>query len=127
MKLLDSCGSGGEDGGWRGGGGVRGGADVKFWTLVRGGVFQFMEIRSYFVCIFIVDWNFLTKFFSSDPRFNGNILTYLYLKSGTSAHAQLCNYSFIHTIHKFHDMVSVGNLHWGYFLINGAIYNVIIY
>ena len=64
----------------------------------------------YFVCIFVVDWNFLTKFFSSDSSFNRNILTSLYLKSGTSAHAQLRNYSFIHTVHKFHDMVSVVNL-----------------
>ena len=41
------------------------------------------------------------------------ILTLLYLKSETSAHVQLRNYSFLHTIWKFHDMVSVWNLHWG--------------
>ena len=80
----------------------------------------------YFVYIFIADWNFLTKFCSSNPSFNINILRSLfcssnpsfninilrslYLKSETSVHAQLRNYSFIHTIYKFHDIVSVGNL-----------------
>ena len=73
----------------------------------------------YFVYIFIVDWNFLTKFCSSDPSFSRNILTYQYLKSEIFAHAQLCDYSFIHTIYKFHSMVSAGNSHWGYLLING--------
>ena len=48
-----------------------------------------------FVYIFIVDSNFLTKFCSSNPSFNENILTSLYLTSETSAHAQLCDYSFI--------------------------------
>ena len=65
----------------------------------------------YFVYIFIVDWIFLTKFCISDPSFNGNNLTFLYLKSETSADAQLCNYSFIHTIYKFHGMVLAGNSH----------------
>ena len=64
----------------------------------------------YFVYIFIADWNFLTNFCSSHPSFNGNILTSLYLKSETSAHAQLCDYMFIYTIFKFHGMVLVGNL-----------------
>ena len=59
----------------------------------------------YFVYIFIVDWIFLTKFCTSDPSFNGNILTYLYLKYETSAHVQLCDYSFIHAIYKFHGVV----------------------
>ena len=63
----------------------------------------------HFGYIFIVDWNFLTKFLSSDPSFNKNILTSLY----TSAHAQLRNHLFINTIYKFHDMVSVGNLNLG--------------
>ena len=62
----------------------------------------------YFVYILIADWNFLTKFCSSDPSFNGNFLTFLYLKSETSAHAQLCDYSFIHTIYKFHGVVLAG-------------------
>ena len=74
----------------------------------------------YFVCIFMGDWNFLTKFCSSDPSFNRNILTSLYLKSETSAHSQLCDYSFIHTIYKFHGMVLAGNSHWGYLLTNGV-------
>ena len=74
----------------------------------------------YYVYIFIADWNFLTKFCRSDPSFNRNILTPLYLKSETSAHAQLCDYSFIHTIYKFHGMVLAGNSHWGYLLINGV-------
>ena len=50
------------------------------------------------VYIFIADWNFLAKFCLSDPSFNENILTSLYLKSETSTHAQLSDYSFIHTI-----------------------------
>ena len=74
----------------------------------------------YFVYIFIVDWNFLAKFCSSDPSFNGNILTSLYLKSKTSTHAQLCDYSFIYAIYKFHGMVLAGNSHWGYLLISGV-------
>ena len=79
-----------------------------------------LKFGLYFVYIFIADWNFLTKFCSSDPSFNGNILTSLYLKSETSAHAQLCDYSFIHTIYKFHSMMLAGNSHWGYLLINGV-------
>ena len=63
----------------------------------------------YFVYIFIADWSVLTKFCSSDPSFNRNTQTYLYLKSETTA--QLCDYSFIYTIYKFRYMVSVGNLH----------------
>ena len=59
----------------------------------------------YFVYIFVADWNSLTEFCSSDPSFNGNILTSLYLKSETSAHAQLGDYSFTHTIYKFHSIV----------------------
>ena len=74
----------------------------------------------YFVYIFIADWNFLTKFCSSGPTFNENILTFLYLKSDTSAHVQLCDYSFIHTIYKFHSMMLAGNSHWGYLFINGV-------
>ena len=75
----------------------------KFSSLWKSGL--------YFVYIFIGDWNFLTKFCSSDRSFNRNILTSLYLKSETSAHAELHNYLFIQTTYKFHDMVSVGNLH----------------
>ena len=82
------------------------------------GSFNYIPVHStswkfglYFVCIFIANWNFLTKFWSSDPSFSRNILTSLYVKSETSAHAQLRNCLFIHTIHKFHDKVSVGNLH----------------
>ena len=59
--------------------------------------------------IFIADWNFLINFCSSDLSFNGNILRSLYLNSDTSAHAQLCDYSFIHAIYKFHGMVLAGN------------------
>ena len=64
-----------------------------------------------FVYIFIVDWNFFVKYCSSDTIFTRGILTSLYLKSKTSAYVQLGAYSFIHTIYRFHDMVSVGNLH----------------
>ena len=69
------------------------------------------KLGLYFVYIFIAYWNFLTKFYGSDSSFNRNILTSLYLKYETSAHAQLRNYSIIPTIYNFHDMVSVGNLH----------------
>ena len=79
-----------------------------------------MEIRSDFVYIFIADWNFLTKFGSSDPSLNRNILTSLYLKSEACARAQLRDYLFIHTMYNYHDMMLVGNLHWGYLLINGV-------
>ena len=65
----------------------------------------------YFVYIFKADWNFFTEFRSSYPSFNRNILTSLYLKSETSAHAQLCDYSFIHTIYKFYGMVLAGKSH----------------
>ena len=65
----------------------------------------------YIVYIFIVDWNFVSKFCRSNPSFNGNILVSLYLKSETSAHAQLCDYLFIHTIYKFHGIVLAGNSH----------------
>ena len=76
-------------------------------------VFDLLEIWSIFAHIFIPDWNFLTKFRSSDASFNANILTLFYLKSETSAHAQICDYLFIHLICKF-QLVSVGNLHkWG--------------
>ena len=51
-----------------------------------------------------------TKFVSSDPSFNRNILTSLYLKSEISAHVQLRDYMFLNTIYRFHDMVLVGNL-----------------
>ena len=68
------------------------------------------EFGLYFLYIFTADWNFLIKFYSSDPGFNRNILTSLYLKPETFAHAQLRNYWFIQTIYKFHDMVSVCNL-----------------
>ena len=81
-----------------GGGGV--GVDSTWW-----------KFGLYFVYIFIADWYFLTKFWSSDPSFNGHILTSLYLKSATSAHAQLCNYSFTHTIYKFHGLLLAGNSH----------------
>ena len=46
----------------------------------------------YFVYIFIADSNFLTKFYSSDPSFDRNVLTSLYLKPETSAHVQLRKY-----------------------------------
>ena len=72
----------------------------------------------YFLYIFIADRNFLTNFCSSDPSFNRNILISLYLKSETSALAQLCDYMFIHTIYKFHGMVLTGNLNWASLFIN---------
>ena len=40
----------------------------------------------YFVYIFIANWNFSTKFCSSDLIFKRNVLTFLYSKSETSAH-----------------------------------------
>ena len=117
----------------------------KFWTFAEDGVWvggyqnqtvakmeggvvhstwwefsTWWKFRLYFVYVFIADWDFLTKFCSSDPNFNGNVLTFLYLKFDTSEHAQLCDYLFIHTIHKFHGMALTGNSHWGYLLINGV-------
>ena len=80
----------------------------------------FEEIRSVFCLYLHSGWNFLTKFCSSYPSFNENILISLYLKSDTSTHAQLCDYSFIHTIYKFHSVMLAGNSHWGYLLINGV-------
>ena len=90
---------------------------LRYWHVVNSTSWKF---DLYFVYIFITDWDFLTYFYSSDPSFNRNILTSLYLKSEISAHAQLCDYLFIHTIYKFHDIVSVRDLHWGYFFINGV-------
>ena len=93
------------------------------WKLqkTRGANFP---LRRNSVCVFaytfIADGNFLNKFCSSHPNFNRNILTSLHFKSEISAHAQLRNYSFIHSIYKFYGMVSVENLHWVYLLINGV-------
>ena len=59
-------------------------------------IFHLVEILSVF-CLYLhcgLEF-FLTKFWSSNPSFNGNILTYLHLKFETSAHAQLGDYSFI--------------------------------
>ena len=70
-----------------------------------------LKFGQYFVYIFIAHWNFLTKFCSSDPSFNGNFLTSRYLKSETSAPGQLCDYSFVHNRYKFHGMVLAGNSH----------------
>ena len=84
----------------------RGGVHSTSWKFST-----WWKFSLYLVYIFIADWNFLTKFCSSNPSFNGNILMYLYLKSETSAQAQLCDYSFIHTIYKFHGMVLAGNSH----------------
>ena len=47
------------------------------------------DLGLYFVYILVEDWNLLTKLCSSDPNFNRNILTFLYLKSKTSGHAQI--------------------------------------
>ena len=43
----------------------------------------------HFVYVFRTDWNFLTKFCISDPSFSRNILSSLYLKFKTSAHAYI--------------------------------------
>ena len=68
-------------------------------------IFDMVEIWAV-ICLYLLSGlEFLTRLCSSDPSFNGNILTSLYLKSETFAHAQLCHYSFIHTMYKFHDMV----------------------
>ena len=86
-----------------------------------GGVYSTSwKLGLYFVNIFVANWNLLTKICNSVPSFNRRILTALYLKSQTSAHAQLRNYSLIATIHKFHNIVSFVNLPWGYVLINGV-------
>ena len=46
----------------------------------RGCAFHFVEMQSVFFYIFRMGWNFLIKFCSSDPSFNRNILSSLYLK-----------------------------------------------
>ena len=81
-------------------------------------IFHLVEIRSviflYLLYLFIYLFKSLFtfgKFCSSDPSFNGNILTSLYLKFETTAHAQLFDYLFIHTVYKFHGMVLAGNSH----------------
>ena len=78
------------------------------WTLC-------IPLRGNSVCILLMSYSgleiFSTKFCSSDPSFNRNVLTSLYVKSEISADAQLRNYLFMHITHKFHDMVSVGNFH----------------
>ena len=49
-------------------------------------IFRLVEIRAV-ICLYLQSGlEFLTKLCSSDPSFNGNILTSLYLKSETSAH-----------------------------------------
>ena len=86
--------------------------NISEWTTVHLWKFSTsLKFGLYFAYIFITDWNFLTKFCSSDPSFNRNILTSLNLKSETSRHALLHDYSFIRNTYTFHDMVSVGNLH----------------
>ena len=62
----------------RGGGGEGGGVHSTLW-----------KFSLHFVHIFRKDWNFLTKFGSSDPSYNWTILTLLYLKFETFAHAQI--------------------------------------
>ena len=44
----------------------------------------------YFAYIFIANWDFLTKFCSSDPSFKRNILTSLYLRY---VNLRMCNYT----------------------------------
>ena len=80
--------------------------------------FHFVEIGTVFCLYTQSGLKFLAKLCCSDPSFNRNVLSSLYIKFEISSHAQLRDYSFIPTIYKFHDMVSVGNLHWGYLLIN---------
>ena len=58
---------------------------TKNWRLMRPCAFLF-------VYIFIVDWNCLAKFCSSDTIFTRGILTSLYLKSKTSAYVKLRAY-----------------------------------
>ena len=67
-------------GGGGGGGGGVGGVHSSSW-----------KFGLYFLYVFIADGNFLTKFCISDPCFNRNILTSLYLKSESYAYAQLAN------------------------------------
>ena len=76
-------------------------------------IFPLVEIGAVFCFYLQKGLEFLTKFWSPDPILNRNILISLNLNSETSGHAQLRDYSFIHTIYKFYDMVSVKNLHWG--------------
>ena len=69
---------------------------LLWWTLVTAETVHYTswKLGLYFVYIFIADCNCLTNFYSSDPSFNRNILTSLYFKYETSAHAHLRTYSF---------------------------------
>ena len=91
----------------RWGGRISGGWRVEIWSVFYLYLYSRLEL-------------FLTKFCSCRSSFNGNILTFLYLKAEIYVHAQLVDYSFIPTVYKFHDMVLVGNLNWGSLLINGV-------
>ena len=70
-----------------------------------------------FISFFRTDWNFLIKFCNSDPSFNRKILTSLYLKFKTSAHAHIAiTYYFLYLQVLWQDIIL--NLHRGYILIN---------
>ena len=69
------------------------GGDVHFTSWKY---FNLWKCSLHFVYIFKTEWNFLIKFCSSDPSFNGNILRSLYLKFQTSAHAHIAiNYYYL--------------------------------
>ena len=78
---------------------------VTFTKEILNGKLHFLW---HIVYIFKNNWNFLTKFWYSDQMFSRNICAF-------ATHDNF----FIRTIYKYLDMVSVGNLHWGYPLKNG--------
>ena len=84
----------------------------------RGCAFHFVEIQSAFCLYLQNEYKFLTKFSSFDPSFNRSTLILLYLKSKTSAYAQiaLIHYYILLSISFLIDMILILNLHWGYFL-----------
>ena len=45
--------------------------------------------QTWYFSIYRTNWNFLMKFCSSDPSFNRNVLTYLYLEFKIFAHAPI--------------------------------------
>ena len=61
----------------------------KPWAFHFVEIFHFVKFSLHFVYIYRSNSNFLIKFYSSDPSFNINILTSLYLKFKISAHAHI--------------------------------------
>ena len=79
--------------------------------------FHFVEMQSTCFYIFRRDWNFLMKFWSSDPSFNRKILRSLYLKLKPSAHGHIAITYHFTIIYKFLAIIRILNALWGYILV----------